>query len=189
MTRSDSFRDSSNHTSQEATLNSVADEPVVFRKALRSICSLRLDMTPRQVHFWNYYPRGPGLFLTASWASYSRDAQALSPRPCSSYQDPQSASRQDCWICLVAGARSPFVDQYPACYRFSSWGQGPHAKWRDYTLRTTAFQTSHGCSSRKVPTCGRYAWLPGPGFDYCSNIKLQKSICDSIWFWVTGPSC
>ncbi|KIR55599.1 DEAH box polypeptide 36 [Cryptococcus gattii Ru294] len=45
----DSFRDSSNHTSQEATLNNVADELVVFRKALRSICSLRLDMTPRQL--------------------------------------------------------------------------------------------------------------------------------------------
>lgn len=50
MTRSDSFHDLSNHTLQEAMLNNVADEPVVFRKALRSICSPKPDMIPRQVY-------------------------------------------------------------------------------------------------------------------------------------------
>ncbi|EAL23696.1 hypothetical protein CNBA3430 [Cryptococcus deneoformans B-3501A] len=45
----DSFRDLSNRMLQEATLNNVADEPVVFRKALRSICSPRPDMIRRQL--------------------------------------------------------------------------------------------------------------------------------------------
>lgn len=64
MTRSDSFRDLSNRMLQEATLNNVADEPVVFRKALRSICSPRPDMIRRQVYM-KLLSGKLGLFIVA----------------------------------------------------------------------------------------------------------------------------